>query len=169
MNNKKGVSTIVTVVLLILVSITAVALIAAFVVPFIKGSLSQSNECYATLGKVDVVAGSNTCFDATTNTVRVNIKKGFVEGSEIKAVAVVLSGDGKSKRYDVSNGGMSANIRELSGSYNTALSLPADGESNTYVFNVTDAGMTVVYAEVSPILSSDKVCEAAKAEIPTCA
>ena len=169
MNNKKGVSTIVTVVLLILVSITAVALIAAFVVPFIKGSLTESNECYGMLGKIDVVPGTNTCYDATTNTVKVSIKKGFVDKATVKSIAVVLVGDGKSKKYDLSSGAVAADIKELSGNYNTALSMPKDGETNTYVFNVAGTGITVTSAEVSPIMSSDKVCEAAKAEIPTCA
>ena len=169
MNNKKGVSTIVTVVLLILVSITAVALIAAFVVPFIKGSLTESNECYGMLGKIDMVAGNNTCLDTTTNTVKVSIKKGFVDKTTVKSLAVVLAGSGKSKRYDLTSGVSATDIKELSGNYNTALTLPKDGETSTYVFNVAGMGITVTSAEVSPILSSDKVCEPTKVEIPTCA
>ncbi len=171
MNNKKGVSTIVTVVLLILVSITAVALIASFVVPFIKGTLPQTEggECYSMLGKTDIVAGANTCYDTATNTVKVSIKKGFTEKAVVKSFAVVLNGVGKSKRYDLTNGVSVADIKELGGAYNTPLNLPKDGETSTYVFNVAGTGITSGSVEVSPILSTDKVCEPAKAQIPTCA
>ncbi len=171
MNNKKGVSTIVTVVLLILVSITAVALIAAFVVPFIKGTLPQTEggECYSMLGKTDVIAGSNTCYDTATNTVKVSIKKGFTDKAVVKSFAVVLNGNGKSKRYDLTNGVSAADIRELSGTFGASINLPKDGETNTYVFNVTGTGIASGSVEVSPILSTDKVCEPTKAQIPTCA
>ncbi len=168
-NDKKGVSTIVTVVLLVLVAIAAVALIAAFIVPFIKGSLSESQECFAVLGKVDVVSGSNTCFNATSNEVSVRIKRGFASDVKVDSIAVVLAGSGMSKRFDITTGASSSNVRALSGAYNTALALPAEGEENTYVFNVSGSGMAVASVEVSPVLASDKVCEATTAEIPACA
>ena len=168
-NDKKGVSTIVTVVLLVLVAIAAVALIAAFIVPLIKGSLSESQECFAVLGKVDVVAGQNTCYNATSKEVSVRIKRGFASDVSIDGVAVVLAGSGSSKRFDITAGGSSPSVRTLSKAYGGSLSLPAEGEENTYVFNVSGSGMSVSSAEVSPVLASDKVCEATTAEIPACA
>jgi len=167
MNDKKGVSTIVTVVLLILVAITAVALIAAFVIPFIRNSLNQSEECFAVLGKVDVVPGQYTCYSATSNNVSVRINRGFANDVDVQAIAVVLSGGGQSKRFDVSSAG-SANVAELGGSFGAALSLPSEGEERTYVFNAAGFGAAVTSAQVSPILSNSKVCDAVTAEIPAC-
>jgi len=167
LNDKKGVSGIVTVVLLILVAITAVALIAAFLIPFIKGSLTESQECFEVLGKVDVVPGQFTCLNATSNEVQVRIKRGFTGDAEISSLAVVFAGGGQSKRYDLVPGGTPTSIRELSGDYEDSLNLPGEGEENTYVFNVSTM-TSVDTVEVSPVVSSEKVCEATLAAIPSC-
>src|SRR3989344_1187367 len=109
MNNKQGVSTIVTVVLLILVSITAVALIAAFIVPFIKGSLTESQECFSMMGKIEVIQGENTGWIDGESNATVRIKRGFAKDVEVNALAVALGGSGKSTRYDISEGATDEN------------------------------------------------------------
>lgn len=164
MNNKKGVSTIVTVVLLILVAITAVALIAAFVIPFIKGGLSESQECFAVLGKVDVVQGQYTCYNQTQQNVTVRIKRGYASDVTVNSLAVVLSGAAQSKRFDVT-AGTSPGVYMYGGS--STLALPGEGEEVTYVFNAAGLG-SITSVQVSPVLSSEKVCEATTAEIPAC-
>ena len=177
MNNKKGVSTIVTVVLLILVSITAVALIAAFVVPFIKGSLSESQECFSALGKVEVVQGDYTGYNSEKGETYVRIKRGFSEDIEVQSLAVVLAGGGKSKRYDITPRDAIAVgspseivgewVNDTDSGFRNSLSLPAEGEENTYAFNVAGDLTEVDSVQVSPVLASDKICEATIAKIPT--
>jgi hypothetical protein len=168
-NDKKGVSTIVTVVLLILVSITAVALIAAFVIPFIKGSLNESQECFVTLGKIEAVPGQYTCYSEENGEVSVRIKRGFADGVEVSGLAVVLSGDGKSRRYDITTGLESASIKEYGGEYESALTLPAEGEESTYVIQDIDDLGAITSAQISAVMASDRVCEPVTVEIPACA
>ncbi|PIN93274.1 hypothetical protein COU61_00925 [Candidatus Pacearchaeota archaeon CG10_big_fil_rev_8_21_14_0_10_35_13] len=170
-NNKKGVSGIVTTVLLILVAITAVALIAAFLVPFIKGTLGESKDCLSVLGKVEVVQGPYTCYDATGSAVGIRIGRSFGENVGVSGFAVVLGSDSKSKRYDVISGGSNSQISEFGGSYGSALNIPADGEQTTYVFDVSsDFGTeAITNVEVSAILPNDKVCTGgAPTSIPVC-
>ncbi len=175
MNNKKGVSTIVTVVLLILVSITAVALIAAFVVPFIKGSLSESQECFAVLGKLEVVTGDYTCQNKATDLgTFVQIKRGFAKDIEVKSLAVVMAGEGKSKKFDLVPGTKSDSfgeyVNDTEYGFNKTIGIPGEGEERTYSFNLTAANFRTLVdtVQISAVLKSDKVCEPVVVQIPDC-
>lgn len=177
MKNKKGVSTIVTVVLLILVSITAVALIAAFVVPFIKDSLGESKDCFATMGKIEVVQGDYTGYNSDKQETYVRIKRGFSKDVTVNSLAVVLSGGGKSKRYNIearepiASGDTQSRVGEYNNDtdsgFRNKMDLPGEGEENTYAFNVTDEIVDVDSVQISPVLSSEKICEPTIAKIPT--
>ena len=179
MNNKKGVSTIVTVVLLILVSITAVALIAAFVVPFIKGSLTESQECFSVLGKLEINQNYTCQYKTTTNVslqykTFIQIKRGFVKDTEISSLALVLAGEGKSKKFDLVDGSRTLYIGEYvnddDDGFNKTIGLPREGEERTYVFNLSNVNFKTLIdtVQISPVLKSGKVCEPAVAKISDC-
>jgi len=170
-NNKKGVSGIVTTVLLILVGITAVALIVAFLIPFIRGNLDESRECFNVLGKAEVVVGANTCYDAADESVRVRISRTYSDEVGVQGFAVVLGNEGRSKRYDVVGGTNSSLIKELGGNYSDTLALPREGEQRTHVFDVSSdfSGEAVSAVELSPVLEDGGICTGATpVTLPEC-
>ena len=49
--NKKGVSTIVSTVLILLITVSAIAIISTILIPYVKKSLS-STDCFKTMGEL---------------------------------------------------------------------------------------------------------------------
>ena len=73
---KKGVSTVVVTVSMILVAIVAVGIITAFVVPMIKGQLGKASACLELNDHFIVrTESSATCYNSTS--VKLSIKRGW--------------------------------------------------------------------------------------------
>ncbi len=74
MKNKKGVSGIIATVLLILITITAVFLIASFVIPFIRDNLENRNEltCFE-LGDKAKLVRDKSCYQDTFSPAYTNV------------------------------------------------------------------------------------------------
>jgi len=152
MKNRRGVSGIVTAVLLILVAIVAVALIAAFLVPFIKGTLDVSRECFDVLGSVEPVQSTRTCYDSTADSVTITVKRGFDSGSELQGIVFVAKAPGESKTFD---------------SEDLGFILPSAGAEKTYTINDVGLGLAVSSLEVAPKLT-DQTCDGVSIGIPAC-
>ncbi len=91
-SKKKGLSDVVTVVLTVMITIAAIGIVWAAVVPLIRENLIDSSVCNDVDISVDVLGGF-TCFDSTNNVTLVQIKKG---NSNVNITAL--------KFYVVSNG-----------------------------------------------------------------
>lgn len=161
---KRGVSPLISTVLLILVSITAAIIIFTVVVPFVRNTLSESKECFGTLDQLTINTESGfTCYYGTGNKiVNITIKRGSKE-AEIERFKISISGQGTSNMFDIKDGEI--RVKMLDGS--TSIEIPEAGGERTYSLNTT---MTeVLYAEVYPVMESGKMCDPTdRAQIDNC-
>ena len=156
MRTKKGISTIVANILLILIVVAAIISVSAFVIPWVNENLGEGKDCLDTRDQFSIDP-SYTCYTSTGT--QVMIQRGYE--LEIKGFAVSLLTDGARKRYDLINSTQVEGITMYGG--DSLIILPEKGGAETYIFNMASNNV-----EIAPILENDKICSAVTAEIPKC-
>lgn len=161
MKNKKAQSEVITTVLLIMLALVLIAVVFAFVIPFVKNTLQKNQGCYELLGKVSIDNSMGlTCYSTSTKKLNVGIHFGEV-GDNAKGVAIeVLLDDGSSKSYKIEQGSTLDGVAmySASGAGSTILALPGDNEERTYTFDLTGLGKPGI-VNAYAIAKSGKVCE----------
>lgn len=161
MNDKRGMSDVVSTTLLVLITIAAAAVLTSFIMPFVKNGLSSSSEClpYKNTFKFESSFGYN-CFDSA-NLSGISVRGNLPENQEempSQFNAVFRSDSGESIRVDFVNGSStSSNIGRVAllDRTKTVLAIPAAGEVQTYVYN-GDRRYTKV--ELYPVTKKGKIC-----------
>lgn len=155
MKNKKGISAVIETVLLVLITITAVGILSAVIIPMIRDKLDKSAECMKIEEKISIVSDEYTCTNSVKTLLKVDRKFGD-ESKIIKLVFSISSGD-KSKNFQVENDKPTALDSELKMYANseTKLVIPAPGESKTY--NISFANATSV--KVTPVMEGNIICD----------
>jgi flagellin-like protein len=166
MGNKRGLSEVVSTVLVIMLTISAIAILAGFLVPFVRNSLNKGTECtsYGEFYSFDESFNYN-CYNITTgnNIYLLSIKKSSdraLENNSDELRIVFKTKSGEQKTLTVKNGGASSNLAGsilVAGENNNNLRVPRAGGTLTYIYN----GSTESYesAEVYSVLRSGRICE----------
>jgi hypothetical protein len=139
--NKRGVSDVVITVSMILISIVAVGVISAFVVPMIQKQLGKTSACLALREHFKVRTDiSATCYNATT--AKLSISRGS-EKEEASGFSIsLISSTGEASAYRILN--------------NTAPGLPTRGGAKVFYFDISG---NLEKATVSTILPTDETCD----------
>jgi FlaG/FlaF family flagellin (archaellin) len=176
MKNKRGVSTVVIEVLLILITIAAVMLVASFVVPFVREKLQQSTQCLDVKDSLQfqesiTYKGQEYNFNCENNGVygfSVKNNGGMRNKSLSLGGVVVTLSDGKNIKKLVIRDGDGAGEIKLLNSTSTTLIYPKAGDIQTYVYRNANANYTLM--EVYPLLENEATCEKTDSiEITKCA
>jgi flagellin-like protein len=158
MSSRKGISEVISTLLIIMLTIVAVYILAAFLIPFLKDKMKQK-ECFDAMDKLTIEEGKYTCYNSTNTLVMVKLAGGF----EIGGFVIALSKNGESKRYEIKNGAsFPGNVTMYDGS--VTLGIPGAARlSNTYIFNGVDD-----FIEVMPILPDGRTCSSVTAKLNQC-
>lgn len=128
--NKRGISAVVATVLIILITIAAVAIIWALLLPTIKNNLG-TNDLSADLSVS--TSGGYTVWDSSTNTSCVQIKRGS-DSANVTGMSIIFAfADGNSQSKNL----------------NSSM-VPALNQAKTFCFNMTGLGKPVSVS-VAPI------------------
>ncbi len=149
--NKRGISDLVTTVLLVLITIVAVGILYASVMPLIKTNIEKTKQCNDVAMEV-VTEGGYTCY-LDNGEVEVQVSRGPSD-VELYGIQIQLSGGGISKTFNIYNGTTSNNIKLLDGNYDEELELPGKNEALTYVIKSGLSDFEKV--AVAPILKIGK-------------
>jgi flagellin-like protein len=161
---KRGISPVVSEVLIVVVTVVAIAAVAAFLVPFIRESLKKGTEClnYDAFYTFDDSSPYN-CYDAANpNVVSFSIKTKLDRAlaEEAAGFEIVLSGTGGASKKISIEGGMGASHSEggiwMRGSSGN-IEIPGAGETITYAYKGAERYKTL---EVYPRLKSGRICSA---------
>lgn len=91
---KRGISTLIATVLLVLITIAAIGIIWGAILPLIQRGLGQGKACgFETALKIDKSQGW-TCFNASENTTIVMIERPLAD-FDLSGIVVQISGEGK--------------------------------------------------------------------------
>ncbi|HUS48694.1 MAG TPA: hypothetical protein VMZ91_00875 [Candidatus Paceibacterota bacterium] len=162
---RKALSPVITTVLLILVSVTAIVIISGVIIPFVRNSLTESKECFETAGQLTINTNSGyTCYyeDDEKITANITIKRGSAE-IDLERFKISVSAGGIGKSFDIKSG--ETGVSMLGG----GLEIPDAGEERTYSITTGLNLAEGVYAEVYPVMKSGKLCDSTDtAELEEC-
>ncbi len=162
---KKGVSEIIATVVILFVTVATVSILSVFIIPFVKNKLNSSTECisYKNYFTFDESFNYNCnsrnlyAFSIKAQTTTQNIS------SNIKGFDLILKAEGSSKKISIINNADSScsenGIKILGKSCPSLLKVPAEGETQTFVYNKSSAEKDFTLVEVYPYLNSGKSCE----------
>jgi len=154
---KKGVSSIIATILLILISIFAATVIIGFVVPFVKDTLAEEKECYEVKDQLKInTESAYTCVYGGGKNASVTIRREFGE-VEIKGFKMGVYGDDGARVFDIKEGMIVTDVQMINGS--TILSLPEKGGERTY--NITTTLTSIDEVKIVPLRINGKPCSKA--------
>lgn len=167
MNNKKGVSAIVATVLIILITVAAVTIIWAAIIPMIEGELDGATACLDVAQDLQIGGAGYTCWNSTHLKVQVNA------GSQIDTLQNLqfLVGEaGTTVSFNLfdSSGGLTNGITGAS-------ALSGANSNSVYIFEQVSlfSGITPDSVGIAPIITfgnSINTCDVSAefSPIPTC-
>lgn len=178
--NKRGVSTIIATVLIILITIAAAGLIAQFIVPYVKNTLSKSSECldYGNYFKFEDSIGDKeyNCYKSANGVGRYGSSVGAKvndSGAGILGFNLIFTKEDKTNKVvqvkEINSILTQQMYDPISGNLGNNIKVPKNGDVYTYVY--TDSSIPIYsYLEVAPVLKSGRVCAITdKIKINSCA
>lgn len=155
---KRGISTLVATVLLILIVVAAVGIIWAALMPIFSTSSELSRACSESSIKIETSSGYS-CYDENANEILLMI--GRTSNVELAGVQVVISSAGTSNSFELQFGKPHSNVKMYTQQdYGLSLENINLNEDKTYIFDAT--GLEQVYeAKIAPIVKigiSEKKC-----------
>lgn len=158
MKNKKGVSSVVATIALILLTFSAVVIVGGFVVPFVRDNLESGSECFSYRDHFtfEEEFGYN-CYNSTAGVKSqwVSIRAGSADDeSEVVGFKLNFIKSGDTDVIEISEGSPTDNVLMLSDA--SALTVPKSGEVKTYIY---DKDEIFDFVEVFPRLENGKLCD----------
>ena len=98
MNNKKGISAIVATVLIILITVAAVTIIWAAIIPMIKDNLSGSTVCFDASAALSV-SRDYSCYNSSSNVTRIQVKR-TTGNFDLVSLDIILGSKGTTKSFN---------------------------------------------------------------------
>jgi hypothetical protein len=163
MLNKKGLSAVVTTIILVALGIAAVSLVWITVNNLVVDKLGNTESCSNIFGKVELNR-MYTCYNATSKKLQFSIS---IADARITEAVVSVSGGGTTKSYILTN-----DLQSISGlapysSDSGNVKLPEQNSGLTYIS--TDFSSTPDSIRIAPVVDGNQ-CEVADSvlEIPAC-
>jgi len=161
--NKKGLSAVVTVMILILMIVAATSVIWVVVQKSVKNDLGKTKSCYEALGKI-TLNSEYTCYDDAENKVLISVNIGDAEIDELM-VAIRYAEDSKVFTLTNEEGTIEGLTNYPDGSSNIVL--PGKKAGKTYVAsNIMEEPTRI---EIAYTIDGD-TCEDSDyiSEVPSC-
>lgn len=99
MKNKRGISGVITAVIMIALVMALIVIVWSFIVPLVKDQLGDVESCFGVFGKV-TINSMYTCYDSSLNNFQFSIK---IKDIDVDEVVVSISGEGETKSYTLTN------------------------------------------------------------------
>ena len=150
LKSRRSQSQVVSTILLILISISAIVVIISFVMPLINDQLSES-DCFEVLDEVTIVNSPvYTCYTSGKMNVRIAIN----ENKDLDGFVIVLGDDITSESYEIREGVTSVSGVEM---YDGNAVIEVPGKKGERTYGITRAS-SPNFVDVYPILKSGKIC-----------
>ena len=153
-HTKSSQADVIVTILLILVSIVAVAIVASFVINLVQNNL-KSTDCFKTACQFNInLENEYSYFNATSQYAFVSISRG-TEEFNLTGLVISLGTRQTSKAYTIKASDVGSEVRMFDGS--STIILPEPSETRTYrIGPFTDLNATNV--KITPIFFPDKKC-----------
>lgn len=167
LNSKKGISGVITAVIMIALVIAATSIIWTIVNNLVRDKLEEAGSCFDAFEKVNI-NNRYTCYNITNpasgdpNELHVSIG---VEDISLTAILVSIADkEGNSKSFKLSDTALTENyLKDSGGTYGEPVLMPEKNSGKTYILNTDLLGIGYPsLIQVAPV-SGGKQCEVADA------
>ena len=158
---KRGLSTVIATLLIVMLTIFSAVIIAGLIIPMIKDNMAKSKGCYDVRDSfiIDMETGL-TCYNDDSTSVMVKM----VKQSSIKGFIFMLSSSSENKRYEVIDGSVVTDEVKMYNISKTEIRIPKEqGEAETYIFDVKADNV-----KLALVLQDNNVCEGMEEKIAGC-
>ncbi|MCK9596056.1 hypothetical protein M0R19_02650 [Candidatus Pacearchaeota archaeon] len=149
-NNKKGLSDIVTTVILVALSMAAVVIVWVFINNLIKGQIKSTESCFGNFDKVKL-NGQYTCYDIQNNIFRISLTVGNVQ---VDKVIISVSSASAVKSYEITNTAQAIDGLVLYSGGDVIL----PGKNSGLTYNATGFPSNIDLIQIAPVISGTQ-CE----------
>jgi hypothetical protein len=150
MRSKKAISAVVATVLIILITVAAVTIIWAAVIPLVKEKIESGAGCLEAVSQVSIIKEGYTCWDDDNDKVRIQISHG-AKDFELADIQILIKegGDTTTKRL----------VKDIT-AY-TAEDLPGLNEEKVFEIPYTEgsAPTEVSIAPVVKVGETEEICD----------
>lgn len=154
--NKKGLSGVISTLLLILLVLSIIAIVWKVVSDIINKNIDKSKSCFGILDKLSLNS-EHTCNNGSSGELNIYISRGEIELDEI---LVSIIGEGGGESFHIGEDYNYSYVRNYSGSYNYKLALPNKNAGRTYIVNVIEIGIPNPQTiKIAPVINGE-TCEA---------
>lgn len=148
---KRGISAVVATVLIILITVAAVTIIWAAIIPMINNQLDKGKACFDAISQVSLPDQGYSCISSDGKNATIQIKRGSLD-FELVDVQVIFSSEGNSHSFALSNG-----VTTLVPSGN--ITFPHINEERVYVIDTSSITGEVDTVEIAPVVEIGKSAE----------
>lgn len=165
-SSKKSQAELITTVLIILISIAAVALLSAFILNFVRGSL-KNTDCFQTTGQFSIDS-DYSYFNSTSKFLYVSIKRAD-KPFNLSSLKIVFGNDKTSRAVTLTGGNSYPDVYNLKISgqldmINRTIVIPEAGLSKAYAINGSSFYSNITRVSIFPILIGNQNCDLADEE-----
>jgi hypothetical protein len=155
--NKSGLSTVVSVLLIILLTMAAIAIVWTFVRNMVNENKDQVESCFKVeSSEMVTLNGLYTCYDTTTipDNIQFSINIGDVE---IDSLVVSIMYAGSSESVILTNEPIAiTTLKPYGGAFNQPVSLPGKNSGKTYALRVEDELTGIDWIKIAPIINDNQ-------------
>ena len=159
--NNKGISAIVATVLIILITVAAVTIIWAAVLPMITGKLESGQVCLEAVSQVRLMNEGYTCRHSSGDNVSIQIKH-LAKDFDLADVQVLISADGDTTMFELSN---DTTTIVPTGS---SIPLPGINEEKVYIINTTTITGSIDEVQIAPVVAvgnTREICDVSASQV----
>ena len=152
--NKRGLSGIITAILMIALVMAAIVVVWTVVNNLVKGELENAESCVGSYGKVSINS-LYTCYDTDAGTLQFSM---IVRDVEVDAILISISSEGSTKSYTITD--QAGPITDLTnyGSGTADIEIPDKNAGKTYVVDTGIFSDIPDLIEIAPIING-KQCD----------
>lgn len=147
LGKKKGMSAIVTTLLMVALALVLVGIIWATVTSLVRNQI-KSSSCIDTSGQVSI-NNRYTCYNSSSHELRFSISMGKIS---VDSILVAVSSQGTGVSFELPNKSAPVAYVLMYPSKNSNITIPGENSGYTYLFNMSGAGLAGApdQLEISP-------------------
>ena len=145
--NKKGISAVVATVLIILITIAAITIIWAAILPMINNNLESGAICLDAVSQVQLLNSDYTCVASDGDSVSIQVKR-LSKSFDLEDIQVLISSGGDTNSFMISN---DTTTLVPTG---TDIPLPNANEERVYIIDTSSIVGSITEVKIAPVVSS---------------
>ena len=145
-SQKKGISAVVATVLIILITVAAITIVWAAIIPMINNQLDQGTLCLDAVSQLSLMDAGYTCIDSTANELSLQIKKG-ARDFDLADIQVLISAEGNVESFSLLDTATTITPAAI-----TVADLPGANEEKVFVIDTSSVSGAVDSVKIAPIV-----------------